>query len=598
MATDLSRTRTAPDNRPRQLSRTRDPLRRAQSSPEDGLHQLFSPQFMDDHGAHQYYAHAVRDDLSETSTVPDEDDTSSTSESMEEVRFGIRNTRDSQDVEANRPELIREKSTRTIKDPNLVCRRTPTLDQRLTIHKVAWESPEDPENPKNWTYRKKWAATLIVSSFTFISPVSSSMVAPALNKIGQDLGVDSDIERSLMLSIFVLAYAIGPLFLGPLSEIYGRVIVLQLSNLFFLAFNIGCGFAQSKGQLIAFRFLSGLGGSAPLALGGGVLSDCWRAEERGKSISIYSLAPLLGPAVGPIAGGFIAMKTTWRWCFWSTSIVDAGIQVLGLIYLRETYAPKLLADKAKKLRQETGNPDLHTEWEHPDRTLLKVLRTSLVRPFRLLGTQPIIQALAVYMAYLYGLMYLLLSTFPTVWTDVYHETTGIGGLNYISLGLGFFLGTQICAPINDRIYRKLKKRNNNVGRPEFRVPLMIPGAILVPVGLFIYGWTSYYHTHWIAPNIGACIFAAGTIMGFQCTQTYIVDAYSRFAASAVASAVVLRSLAGFGFPLFAPYMYQAMGLNWGNSMLGFIAIGLGMPAPILLWKFGQSLREKSTYAAG
>lgn len=174
--------------------------------------------------------------------------------------------------------------------------------------KVTWESAEDPENPKNWSYRKKWAATLIVSSFTFISPVSSSMVAPALNKIGLDLGISPEIEKSLTLSIFVLAYAIGPLFLGPLSELYGRVIVLQLSNLFFLAFNIGCGFAQTKSQLIAFRFMSGLGGSAPLALGGGVLSDCWRAEERGKSISIYSLAPLLGPAVGPIAGGFIAMK--------------------------------------------------------------------------------------------------------------------------------------------------------------------------------------------------------------------------------------------------------------------------------------------------
>jgi MFS family permease len=134
------------------------------------------------------------------------------------------------------------------------------------------------------------------------------MVAPALDKIGQDLNVQTSIEKDLVLSIFVLAYAIGPLFLGPLSEIYGRVVVLQLSNLFYLAFNIGCGFAQNKSQLIAFRFLSGLGGSAPLALGGGLLSDCWRAEERGKSISIYSLAPLLGPAVGPIAGGFIALK--------------------------------------------------------------------------------------------------------------------------------------------------------------------------------------------------------------------------------------------------------------------------------------------------
>jgi MFS family permease len=136
------------------------------------------------------------------------------------------------------------------------------------------------------------------------------MVAPALGKIGQDLGITQEVELSLTLSIFVLAYAIGPLFLGPLSEIYGRVIILQLSNLFFLAWNIACGFAQTQSQLIAFRFLSGLGGSAPLALGGGVLSDCWHAEERGKAISIYSLAPLLGPAVGPIAGGFIAMKVS------------------------------------------------------------------------------------------------------------------------------------------------------------------------------------------------------------------------------------------------------------------------------------------------
>ena len=120
------------------------------------------------------------------------------------------------------------------------------------------------------------------------------MVAPALNKIGLDLNITQDIEKSLTLSIFVLAYAIGPLFLGPLSETFGRVIVLQLSNLFFLVFNIACGFAQTKGQLIAFRFLSGLGGSAPLSLGGGVLSDVWDADQRGKSISIYSLAPLLG----------------------------------------------------------------------------------------------------------------------------------------------------------------------------------------------------------------------------------------------------------------------------------------------------------------
>ena len=274
------------------------------------------------------------------------------------------------------------------------------------------------------------------------------------------------------------------------------------------------------------------------------------------------------------------------------------MQLSGLFFLRETYPPKLLAAKVERLRKQTGNKALHTEFEHPERTLANTMKRSLIRPFKLLGTQPIVQALAIYMAYLYGLMYLVLSTFPDLWEQQYHESIGIGGLNYISLGVGFFFGTQVCAPINDRIYRRLKRKNNDIGRPEFRIPLMIPGSFLVPIGLFIYGWTAQMNTHWIGPNIGAALFAAGVIIGFQCIQTYLVDSYTRFAASAIAAATVLRSLAGFGFPLFAPSMYGALSYGWGNSVLGFIAIGLGVPAPFLLWFFGKKLRERSPFAAG
>jgi len=279
-------------------------------------------------------------------------------------------------------------------------------------------------------------------------------------------------------------------------------------------------------------------------------------------------------------------------------MVDALIQIVGLFLLQETYPPVLLHRKKKRLIKETGNEDLHTEWDDPNRTLAMTLKIALTRPFRLLFTQIIVQVLAVYMAYLYGLMYLVLSTFPTLWINNYHETVGIGGLNYISLGVGFFLGTQICAPCQDSIYRAMKKRNNGIGKPEFRVPLMVPGALLVPIGLFIYGWTAQSHTHWIFPNIGAALFAAGVITGFQCMQTYIVDAYTRYAASAIGAATVLRSLCAFGFPLFAPYVYAALDYGWGNSLLAFLAIGLGWPAPILLWKFGETLRAKSTFASG
>jgi hypothetical protein len=257
-----------------------------------------------------------------------------------------------------------------------------------------------------------------------------------------------------------------------------------------------------------------------------------------------------------------------------------------------------LKRKTDLLRKETGNTALHTEFETPDRTASKVLTTAFIRPFRLIGTQPIVQILAAYMAFIYGLIYLVLSTFPRVWTEVYHESTGIGGLNYISLGLGFFLGTQVCANINDRTYQRLKKRNNGVGRPEFRIPLMVPGSILVPIGLFWYGWSAQAKLFWIMPNIGTGIFAFGSIICFQCIQTYIVDSYSRYAASAMSAATVLRSLAGFGFPLFAPYMYRTLGNGWGNSLLALISLELGIPAPLLLWRFGQALRERSKFASG
>ncbi|THC97100.1 hypothetical protein EYZ11_003418 [Aspergillus tanneri] len=465
---------------------------------------------------------------------------------------------------------------------------------------VTWKGPDDPENPKNWPMKKKWASVITVSLFTFISPVSSSMVAPALPSIRADFNIQDEVISQLTLSIFVLAYAVGPLFLGPLSEIYGRVIVLQLANLFYLVFNIACGVAQNKAQMIVFRFLAGLGGSAPLAIGGGVLSDCFKPEQRGKSVAIYSLAPLLGPAAGPVAGGFISENTTWRWVFYATSIVDGVIQVAGLFFLQETYGPKILRARAKAIRKETGDASFQTEAERQNKTLLQVLRAALIRPFRLISTQPIIQVMATYMAFTYGTMYFVLSTFPALWTSpkYYNESTGIGCLNYISLGLGFWFGSQVCAPLNDRIYGRLKARNNNTGRPEFRVPLLSLSAILTPGGLFIYGWTAQTHHHWIAPNIGALLFGMGNIVTFQCIQTYMVDAYTRFAASALAAAACLRSLAGFGFPLFAPYMYNKLEYGWGNSLLAFMSIALGIPAPIFLWTFGEKLRRMSPYAAG
>lgn len=180
--------------------------------------------------------------MAQTSIPASNGITGSTQYDPEKARYGSASSADKEN-----PDLL--------KDPNL----------------VSWDGPDDPECPKNWPDNIKWKYTWAVSMFVFISPVSSAMIAPALEDLAASLGMHSQFETYMSLAIFVLAYAVGPVFFGPGSELYGRVLLLKLSNVWYLAWNLGCGFAQTKSQFFAFRFLAGIGGSAPLALGGGAI---------------------------------------------------------------------------------------------------------------------------------------------------------------------------------------------------------------------------------------------------------------------------------------------------------------------------------------
>lgn len=163
---------------------------------------------------------------------------------------------------------------------------------------VTFDKPFDSENPLDWQKNRKWAVTGVLSATGFNRIMVSTIMAPALSIIAVQLGMNS-VESVMALSVYLLATAFGPLIIGPLSEYYGRQKVLHASNIWFLVWNIVCGFAKTKQLLIAARFLAGFGASSIYALAGGVLADVWRPEQRGKSLGIYLLIPLLGAAVGP-----------------------------------------------------------------------------------------------------------------------------------------------------------------------------------------------------------------------------------------------------------------------------------------------------------
>lgn len=179
---------------------------------------------------------------------------------------------------------------------------------------VTFNGPLDPEDPKNWPKSKKWAVTDVLSATGFNRIMVSTIMAPGPGAIATEFHMNSA-ESVMAMSVYLLAAALGPLLLGPLSEVYGRRPVLHASNLWFLVWNLAGGFAPSKALLAAARFLAGFGAPSIYALAGGVLGDVWRPEERGTSLAMYLLVPLLGSAVGPIVGGFMAARTTRRWMF-------------------------------------------------------------------------------------------------------------------------------------------------------------------------------------------------------------------------------------------------------------------------------------------
>lgn len=416
------------------------------------------------------------------------------------------------------------------------------------------------------------------------------MIAPALLAISEELHTN-DATTQLTLSIFVLSYAVGPMVLAPMTEVFGRKPIWVSSCCFYILWNTVCGFSKTNGVMIAGRFFAGLGGSVQYAIENPVLSDCWRQEERGLSFAIATFLPLFGPAIGPILGGVLTGSIGWRWIFWVLSLFDAVLMLLAFFLFPETHAGTILHRKAQKLRKQIDQR-YYTEDERDGKSLSKVLTISLARPYRLLLTQPLIQLMSFYLAYNYGILYIVQSTFATLWIERYNQSVSVSGLHYIAIAVGCIIAAQGGARIMDRTWQYLKARAEGEMQPEYRVPLMLPGAVLIPVGLFWYGWTAQARAFWILPDIGIAIFSCGIILGTQAMQAYVMDSYSKHVASASAASQLLRNIAAFAFPLFAPQMYQTLGYGWGNSLLAFVFIAIGVPAPLILWKYGARLRAK------
>jgi multidrug resistance protein len=427
-----------------------------------------------------------------------------------------------------------------------------------------------------------------LGAVTLVTPLASSFFAPGVPSVMATFGETSNIIAGLVVSIYILGFALGPLIIAPASELYGRFIVYNVCNVFFVIFTIACGVSTNMGMLIAFRVLAGIAGSAPLTIGGGTIADMFPPAERAGAMAIWSIGPLLGPVLGPVCGGFLVEAKGWRWVFWILTIFGGTFSILFFVLGRETYHPTLLARKTARLRKETGNEDLRSKLDSglPPR---EIFIRAIVRPMKMLFMSPMVGLMSVYVAINYGILYLFFTTMTFVFEGTYHFSTGAVGLSYLGMGVGLLVGMAYLGTASDRLIKKEQAKGTAIPEHRLSLRLALPGALCLPAGVFIYAWTTEKQVHWIAPIIGTAFVGLGNLTGMMTVQTYLVDAYTIHAASAIAANTVLRSIFGAFLPLAGLDMFDALGLGWGNSLLGFIAFAL-IPVPIFFRYFGERIR--------
>ena len=413
---------------------------------------------------------------------------------------------------------------------------------------------------------------------------------------------NSNVElASFVVSVYVLGFAAGPLIFAPLSEIYGRHWIYLISLALFGVFVIACAVAPTLESLIAFRFLSGVFGASPLTNGAGTIADMIAQEKRGGAMAAFSIGPLLGPIIGPVVGGFLADAKGWRWVFWLLAIIIGVLMIMMPLFMRETYAPVLLARKTARLRKETGNNLLRSKLD-VGLSAKDHFKRGIVRPMKLLLFDPISIVFALYIAVVYGYLYLMFTSITTVFQTSYGFSPSNVGLVYLGLGVGSLVGVAYFSISSDRNIKKKAAEADRIAaemgtepegmKPEYRLSPLIVGAVLLPLGFFFYGWTAEFpdKVHWMVPIVSHLFIGIANMIIFLALQMYLVDAYTVYAASALAANTVVRSIVGAVLPLAGLRMYRNLGIGWGNSLLGFIALAL-LPVPVLILKYGEFLRK-------
>lgn len=449
----------------------------------------------------------------------------------------------------------------------------------------------DPENPFNWPKSRRWLLVSVCFLFTACTAFNGCGYPSASYNASIDLHT-TQLVYLVGNTTFLFAVSITPLVLAPLSEVYGRNPIYLTAVLVFTILYIPQALAKNITTMIVVRWFQGMAASVGNSMVAGSVSDVFHANERGFPMSLYAISVYIAQGVSPYVSSVTVSHANWRIMFWWQGGFALLTYVLMFLVLKETRGPVLLSRRAKKLTKETGK--LHKCRADDERlNFFVMVKVSLIRPMQYLICEPVVLSFALWIGFLWGIIFISLEAIPIVFAEYGWDadqqhlallTIAVGGT------IGYFFNFH-----QEKLYAATARKYAGKPPPEARLYYAAAGAILAPIGLFIFAWTGRPGISPAAPIIGLTVFNLALFPVYLAVFSYLADVYERYASSALAAQSFLRNTFAAGFPLFSQQMYNKLTPKYASTLLACIACVLGV-VPFVLLKYGDRIRKHSRAA--
>ncbi|KAL1928108.1 hypothetical protein VTP01DRAFT_3024 [Rhizomucor pusillus] len=434
----------------------------------------------------------------------------------------------------------------------------------------------DPRNPKIWPRWKKLMNFCTIFGNTFLGYFTSAVYVPATVDLRHFFDTSLTVINAT-IALFIFVVGLAPLIWAPLSERIGRKYIYVSSAALYVIFTIICGISNNLGLFFAMRLLQGIAASAGMAVGGGTVVDLFEPHERGRYMSFFMASLILGPAVGPIAGGFIDQYLSWRWIFYISAMVGGAVLLADIFLLSETLYRRNNEINATSTSEK----------------FKQFLQRVKFNPFTVLNLllRPEVALVCFAQSVIFGWFYMLVTVLTPTYVERFNFPTGYIGLLFIAAAIGNLSGSVVAGFVSDSVYARQRRKNNGVAKTEARLLPVYIGIPFLVAGMLLYGWLLYANVHWFAPLPGLLLFCLGAMYSITTSTTYIVEAHLKRSASVVSVANFCRNLFAMIFSLISLNIRQGLGDGWSYTLAALTILVITLACFLFVQKFGERLRE-------